>query len=79
MVNAPGRFWVVKHPSSDGNVIAKFDTPGQTLIPEDVAGYDDFSIIEVSDRSTLASKTIDQSGLTQEELDLISEITQVDQ
>jgi hypothetical protein len=64
MATAPGRFWIVVHTS--GNVIAKFDTAGETLIPDSVADYSDFSVVEVADRLTLATKTIDQSALTQD-------------
>lgn len=72
--NAPGRFWIIQHPSSGGDVAAKFDTAGETLIPDEVANHSDFVIVEVADRSSLTSKTINQSNLTQTELDLLSQV-----
>lgn len=74
MTQAPGRFWIIQHPSSGGNVVAKFDTQGDTRISDDIADYQDFNLIEVSDRSALADKTIDQSGLSGDEIDLLSQV-----
>lgn len=71
---APGRYWIIRHPSSTGSVVAKFDTDGDTLIPDAVADYSDFTISQVSDRATLESHTIDQSGLTSAEKDRLSEV-----
>lgn len=78
MTKAPGRFWIIQHPSSTGAVVAKFDTPGETQIPDDVADYSGFNIIEVADRSSLASKTIDQSGLTADEKELLAQVYPVE-
>lgn len=73
MTQAPGRFWIIRHPSSTGAVIAKFDTDGDTVISDSIADYSDFKIQKVSDRSTLKNKTIDQSGLSSSEKDLLAD------
>lgn len=74
MTQAPGRFWIVRHPSSSGSVIAKMDTPGDTLIPSAVADYSEFTISQISDRASLESHTIDQTNLTAAEKDRLNEI-----
>lgn len=74
MTKAPGRFWIIQHPSSGGDVVAKFDTQGDTIIPDEVVNHGDFVVVEVADRSTLAGKTINQSNLSQKELDLLSQV-----
>jgi len=76
MGTAPGRFWIVVH--SNGDTLAKFDTAGETLIPDSVADYSDFTVVEVVDRLTLATKTIDQSALTQDELNRLSQVYPTD-
>lgn len=75
---APGRFWVIMHPSSGGDVIAKFDTAGRSLTPDTIAEYDDFTVVEVADRSELASNTVDQSALTDAEKDRLETVYPVE-
>lgn len=74
MSSAPGRFWIIRYPSSSGDVIAKFDTAGKTTIPDKVYDYSNFAVTEVSDQSSLKNKTIDHSGLSTDEMDLLSEV-----
>ena len=69
METAPSRFWIVRHPQSQGAIVAKFDTVGETLIPDEIAEYDDFVIQKVSNRSALVEKEVDWSGLTENEKD----------
>ena len=64
---APSRFWIIRKPDSEGAVVARFDTQGETLIDERVAEHDDFVIQSVPDRSALLDHEIDRSGLTDEE------------
>ena len=74
MSDAPGRYWIIRHPQSQGSIVAKFDTAGATQIDEGVANYDDFVIQEVSDRSALADKEIEQSELSDSEKELLSQV-----
>jgi hypothetical protein len=60
-------YWLIRHPNSDGSVIAKFDTAGKKLIPKSIAEYDKFVIDPVYDRAELAQASIDQSGLSSSE------------
>lgn len=71
---APGRYWIIRSPSSQGAVVARFDTAGETAIPEVIAEYDGFVIQEVADRSALTDTTIDHSGLTEDEKDLLEDV-----
>jgi len=75
MINAPSRYWVIRHPASGSpkQTVAQFDTQGETLIPDEIADYDDFVIQEVSGRSALVD-SVDQSGLSEDEKDLLSQI-----
>jgi len=74
MAENPSRFWVIMHPPSGGKVVAKFDTAGTVAFPDEVFDYDDFVIVEVADRSGLKDKTIDQSGLSEDERDLLFQV-----
>lgn len=74
MANAPGRFWIARSPDSQGDIIAKMDTAGQTQVPESIADYDGFIVQSVSDRSELANATVDQSGLSDTEKGRLSQI-----
>lgn len=71
----PSGFWLIQHPSSGGDVVAKFDsqTNGQ-IITDEVASHSDFNIVEVADGSSLSDKTINQSGLSESEKDLLSKV-----
>lgn len=72
---APGRFWVIRHPASGDpkKTVAQFDTQGETQIPEAIADYEDFQIQEVSGKSELVD-SVDQSGLSDPEKDLLSQL-----
>jgi len=72
---APSRYWVIRHPASGDpkQTVAQFDTEGETQIPDEVANYDGWQIQEVSGRSALAD-SVDQSGLSDDEKDLLSQI-----
>ena len=72
-----GRYWVIRH-RDDGSIIAKFDTLGETPIPESVADYGEFVIADVSDRSTFENKTIDQKGLSSSEKDRLRDVYPVE-
>lgn len=75
MTQAPGRYWIIRHQGqSKPQVVAKFDTAGETLIPDEVANHDTFQIMEVSSRSALADQTIDPSVLSSTEKELISQV-----
>jgi hypothetical protein len=68
----PGRYWIIRHPGQDGGIVAKFDLDTNAeIIPDEVADYGDFVIQTVADRSALADKTIDQSGLSESEKELL--------
>lgn len=72
---APGRYWIIRHQDqSEPKVVAKFDTVGETQIPDDVASHDTFNVLEVSSRSALADETIDQSVLSDTEKELLSKV-----
>lgn len=71
------KYWIIRSPSDQGTIVAKFD--GETVIPDAIADYDSFAIQSVSDKSALTSKAVDQSGLTQDELDLLSQVYPVEQ
>jgi len=75
MTTAPGRCWVIRHPASGSpkKTVAKFDTEGEMQIPDDVANYDDFQIQAVSGRSSLVD-SVDQSGLSADEKELLSQV-----
>jgi len=72
---SPGRYWVIRHPASGSpkKTVAQFDTAGETQIPDEVAEYEDFKIQEVSGRSALVD-SVDQSGLNEEERELLSQV-----
>lgn len=72
MTEAPGRFWVVRHPTSGGSIVAKFDTLGGSEVPPELAEYEDFIVQSVSNRGALTGVDIDQSGLTESEVDRIT-------
>lgn len=76
--NAPGRFWIIRSPSNTGAVVAKFDTAGETRIPDEIADYNDFVISQVADRSAVASETVDHTGLTDDEKDRLRAVYPVD-
>lgn len=79
MPTAPGRYWVIRHPASGDpkKTVAQFDTAGETDIPSDVSEYSDFQIQEVSGRSALLD-SVDQSGLSSDEKDLLSQVYPVE-
>ena len=56
-INAPSRHWAVE---KQGTVVMRFDTVGET----EVVIPDSCQAIEVPDRSTLVTKTVDTSVLT---------------
>jgi len=70
---APGRFWIIRYQNqSKPQVVAKFDTPGGTVIPDSVANHESFNILEVPTRSDIADKPVDHSVLSGEEQDVLS-------
>jgi len=71
----PGRFWVIRHPASGGpkKTVAQFDNQGETQILDEIADYEDFKIQEVSGRSNLVD-SVDQSGLSEDEKELLSQV-----
>jgi len=70
----PSRFWVIQHPSTE-DVVAKFDTDTDVgFIPDEVANHEDFQISELSDRSSLINQTVDQSGLSDAEKEMLSKV-----
>jgi len=75
MTQAPSRFWVIRHPASGGpkKTVARFDSKGDTQIPDEVANYDEFKIQAVSGWSALVD-VIDQSGLSDDEKELLSKV-----
>lgn len=75
---ASGRYWVIRHPASGTpkKTVAQFNTSGGTPISEEVAAYPDFKMQEVSGRSSLVDD-IDQSGLSESERDLLSQVYSV--
>lgn len=74
LTNAPGRYWIIRHPSSQGAIVAKFDTQGETRVPQEIVDSDDFRIQQVADRSALVDKSVDHSGLTDDELALLRQV-----
>lgn len=72
---SPGRFWIIRHPARGGpkKTVAQFDTKGGTVIPDEIAEYEEFQIQRISGRSALVDD-IDQSGLSEEERQLLSQI-----
>ena len=71
----PSRYWIIQHPGSGGDVVAKFDSnTNAKIIPDEIVDHNDFNIVEVSDRSALADKTIDHTGLTETKKTLLKEI-----
>lgn len=78
MSKAPGRYWIIRHPDSQGAIVGKFDTEGETVIPEEVANHDSFKVQKVSDRSTLTNKTVDHSGLTESEKRVLEKVYPVE-
>lgn len=79
-MQAPGRYWVIRHPSSGDpkKTVAQFDSKGGRRIPDEIADYGDFQIQEVSGRSSLVD-SVDQSALSVGEKELLSQIYPVDQ
>jgi hypothetical protein len=75
MSGAPGRFWVIRHPASGSpkKTVAQFDTAGDTEIPDNIAEHEDFKIQKVRGRSALVDSP-DQSGLSDEERELLSQV-----
>lgn len=67
MTDAPGRWWIVRHPTSGGAIVAKFD--GVSTVPDSIAEYGDFVVQEVAGTSALTDKTVDWSGLSDSEID----------
>lgn len=67
---APGRYWIVRKPGSQGNIVRKFDTAGETQI-DPIVNHDSFVVQEVADRSALVDKTPDYSELTDEEKEIL--------
>lgn len=79
MSQAPGRYWIIRHQDqSKPQTVAKFDTDGETRIPDDVMSHDTFNVLEVSGRSALADQEIDHSVLDSTEKELLSQIYPVD-
>ena len=71
----PGRFWVIRHQDqSKPQVVAKFDTAGETQIPDDVANHDTFQVLEVSDRGEMIDQTIDHSNLTESDKGVLGQV-----
>lgn len=58
-------------PSDSGAVVAKFDTSGETIINPEITQHDDFTVVSVPDRSGSTDKTIDRSGLTDNEREIL--------
>ena len=79
MTTAPSRLWIIRHPESQGAIVAKFDTAGETQIPDVVADYDDFVIQSVSNRSALRDHEIDHSGLSEQDKEVLSMVYPVEQ
>lgn len=75
MADAPSRYWVIRHPASGTpkETVAQFDTAGGTTTPDEIADYDEFQIQSLSGRSGLTDN-IDQSGLSDEEKELLSNV-----
>lgn len=72
----PSRYWVIRHPASGDpkKTVAQFDTDTDAeIIPDDVANYDEFQSQEISGRSSLL-ESVDQSGLSAEEKELLSQV-----
>lgn len=70
---APGRYWIIRHPSTQGAIVAKFDSMTDAdIIPNEIGEHSGFVIQKVADRSALVGKKIDQSGLSEEEKELLS-------
>jgi hypothetical protein len=72
MTNAPSRFWLVQHSSSNAPV-AKFDTVGKTPIPDEIVDHNGFEIEGVDKREDLPD-LIDQSSLSKYEKEILSQI-----
>jgi len=72
------RYWIVRHPQSQGAVIAKMDASGGSKVPDEIADYDDFVVQSVPDQSALIDADVDHSGLSDEELNRISLIYPTD-
>jgi len=66
------KYWIIRYPSDKGAVVAKFE--GEVVIPDSVADHSEFVIQSVASRSALTDATIDQSGLSGEEKELLGEV-----
>jgi len=78
-MGAPSRYYVIRHQDqSKPQVVAKFDTAGETQIPDDVANHDTFQIVDVSSRSALVGQTIDHSLLSDSEYELLRQVYPVE-
>lgn len=64
---------IVRYPDDQGAIIAKI-AGTNLLIPDEVHEYSGFKFIQVPDASALTDKTVDRSGLSAEELELINQI-----
>jgi hypothetical protein len=67
-------YWVLRHPDTTGDAIARFDTGGGFLLPDTISEYDDFVVESVADRQALTATTVDQSGLTDSEKQRIRDV-----
>jgi len=72
--NAPSRFWIIRKPDDEGNVVARFDTVGETRIDERIVEHDAFIIQSVPDRTALVDKPLETDGLTDYEREILDQI-----
>lgn len=68
---APSRFWIVVKPEEGGDVVARYDTEGESIISQEIIDYGDFAVVSVKDRSSLKDTVLKTDLLTETEKDIL--------
>ena len=55
-VNPSSKYFIIRSPDSNGNIVGKYETNAPVKIPETVG---DFVVVELSDKQELESYTYD--------------------
>lgn len=69
---AKERFYVIRRPTAQGAVVARFVGSGSNRVPQDLADHPDLVVTCPGSLNALQAKAVDQSGLTDEEKRIVS-------